>query len=237
MKNKSSLLLAMAFVLLLPMHAQAASVGVGFTKLTGALGGTGVFKADLSSLPLTELASIILRDTGGTEGSPGIWSGFDLDAIKLSTSDCADAACAGAAASTGSIDFASAVFTAGSMDPVPMGSSLEGPCLAGTSGGGCDFDNSIATLSSFDALFASAPGSGFLSLGRLGVLALNLNPALALGGPLFMYVGEAGNNGETLRGLVEVSDVPSAVPLPAAVWLFGSALVGFIGMSRRRRIG
>jgi hypothetical protein len=29
---------------------------------------------------------------------------------------------------------------------------------------------------------------------------------------------------------------PSAVPVPAAVWLFGTALIGFVGMSRRRKI-
>ena len=28
----------------------------------------------------------------------------------------------------------------------------------------------------------------------------------------------------------------SAVPVPAAVWLFGTALIGFIGMSRRRKV-
>jgi hypothetical protein len=28
----------------------------------------------------------------------------------------------------------------------------------------------------------------------------------------------------------------SAVPVPAAVWLFGTALIGFVGMSRRRKI-
>ena len=27
-----------------------------------------------------------------------------------------------------------------------------------------------------------------------------------------------------------------AVPVPAAVWLFGSALIGFVGMSRRRKV-
>ena len=30
---------------------------------------------------------------------------------------------------------------------------------------------------------------------------------------------------------------PSAVPVPAAVWLFGTALIGFVGMSRRRKVG
>ena len=29
---------------------------------------------------------------------------------------------------------------------------------------------------------------------------------------------------------------PAAVPVPAAVWLFGTALIGFVGMSRRRKV-
>ncbi|MGB5329418.1 MAG: PEP-CTERM sorting domain-containing protein, partial [Gammaproteobacteria bacterium] len=29
---------------------------------------------------------------------------------------------------------------------------------------------------------------------------------------------------------------PPAVPVPAAVWLFGTALLGFIGVSRRRKV-
>lgn len=29
---------------------------------------------------------------------------------------------------------------------------------------------------------------------------------------------------------------PSAVPVPAAVWLFGTALIGFVGISRRRKV-
>jgi hypothetical protein len=28
----------------------------------------------------------------------------------------------------------------------------------------------------------------------------------------------------------------STVPVPAAFWLFGTALIGFVGMSRRRKI-
>jgi hypothetical protein len=28
----------------------------------------------------------------------------------------------------------------------------------------------------------------------------------------------------------------SAVPVPAAIWLFGSALIGFVGMSRRTSV-
>ncbi len=31
--------------------------------------------------------------------------------------------------------------------------------------------------------------------------------------------------------------IVSPIPVPAAVWLFGTALIGFIGLSRRRKIG
>ncbi len=43
-----------------------------------------------------------------------------------------------------------------------------------------------------------------------------------------------GGGGILLPGWVNFEQVtPAAVPVPAAVWLFGSALIGFIGMSRR----
>jgi len=29
---------------------------------------------------------------------------------------------------------------------------------------------------------------------------------------------------------------PNPIPIPAAVWLFGTALIGFVGMSRRRAV-
>jgi hypothetical protein len=235
MKIKLLVRAAAALLLLGSMQAHALSVGVSFSKLTGAIGGTGVFKADLSSLPpaFTDLASITLRDGGGSDGSPGIWSGFDLDAVRLSTTNCADATCANGASSASAFDFVNALFAAGTLDPVPGGDPLAGPCLAGTTG--CNVDNAKATMGAYDAAFASAPGSGFLSMGRGGTLGLNLFSTLALGGQLYLYVGEAGNNGETMRGLVTVSDAPAVVPVPAAVWLFGSALIGLVGFGKRRK--
>jgi hypothetical protein len=49
------------------------------------------------------------------------------------------------------------------------------------------------------------------------------------------------NTGDTLTlladGQVTIGAGVSPVPLPAAVWLFGSGLLGLFGFSRRRRIG
>jgi hypothetical protein len=42
------------------------------------------------------------------------------------------------------------------------------------------------------------------------------------------------NNGQT--GGWFASDGTPLVPIPASVWLFGTALIGFIGLSRRRII-
>jgi len=228
------LLLLFSFFASLP--AQALTVGLTFTPLTGSLPQeTGVFRADLSGLGLTQLASIRIFDASSTEGSPGIWSGFDLDAIRLSPTLCATAACVDMLPGLSVFDFiGQTFFTPGSMDPVPLGDPLDGPCLAGTSGGGCNFDNSIATLGVFDGAFPSAPGSGFLSMGRGGNIIFNLTMLVSLVDSMYLYVGEVGNNGETLRGLADISDLPRVIPVPAAIWLFGSALIGFIGYSRRR---
>ena len=42
------------------------------------------------------------------------------------------------------------------------------------------------------------------------------------------------NTPEYLKAKLEVT--PAVVPVPAAFWLFGTALIGFIGISRRTRV-
>ena len=39
----------------------------------------------------------------------------------------------------------------------------------------------------------------------------------------------------TISGNISFDEV-SAVPVPAAVWLFGTALIGLVGLSRRRKV-
>jgi hypothetical protein len=50
-----------------------------------------------------------------------------------------------------------------------------------------------------------------------------------LAGLWYINIHTAANPGGEIRGQV------SAIPVPAAVWLFGSGLLGLIGMARRKR--
>ena len=43
------------------------------------------------------------------------------------------------------------------------------------------------------------------------------------------------NNGAIYWDDVSLTATPAAVPVPAAVWLFGSGLAGLVGVARRRK--
>lgn len=62
----------------------------------------------------------------------------------------------------------------------------------------------------------------------LGLLALFDEQT---GGRIITYLTMSCTNDEAIA----IGDI-AAVPLPAALWLFGSALIGFIGISRRTRV-
>lgn len=88
------------------------------------------------------------------------------------------------------------------------------------------------------------PFSWHIDLLALGVLG-KLNQSRALDGGFWiqlgfgsLYLDEHGNpkhGKNTSEFLTATLDV-SPVPIPSAVWLFGSALIGFIGLSRRTRV-
>jgi hypothetical protein len=211
----------------------ALAVDVTLTKLTGLTGGTlagtAVYRADLSSVGFANLLSITISDnSNGLGGSPGQFSGFDLDAIKLSTTSCADAACVAGLAGLNVFDFGSGtLFTAGSQaTPVD-------PKLFGTNAAGTAVDNAVATLGAFDGENSTATPDGFLSMGFNGRISFNLTAATNTAG-LFLYIGEVGDNGEVAASSVVVRETPAEVPEPSTYAMLIAGL-GMLGLMARRR--
>ncbi len=212
--------------------AQATTIPVTFTQLTGITGGspagTAVYIADISSIGIGQISSVTIQDnSAGIGGAGGQFSGFDLDAIVLSTTLIADATQVGTLVRTGTFDFGSSVFVPGTQRPPPD------PSLFGTSAG--QVDNTSATLEAFDGNSTTAiPGAaGFVSLGDGGMLSENLTTPLTTGGHLYLYIGEVGNNGEVAASSITVSS-ERVVPEPASIAVLSIGLGG-LGWLRRRR--
>ena len=166
-------------------------------------------------------------NSAGLGGSPGQFSGFDLDAIKLSTSDCATAACAAGLVGLSLFDFVTGTtFNPGGQRPPAD------PRLFGTDGSGTAVDDAVATLGSFDGESSTATPFGFLSMGDLGSINFNLSAAVSTAG-LFLYIGEVGNNGEVAASSITVLD--NRVPEPGSLALAGLALAGLVLTGRKSR--
>jgi hypothetical protein len=206
-----------------------------FTKLTGLTGGspagTAVYRADLSGLSLAQIQSLTIQDnSAGLGGAAGQFSGFDLDAIKLSTTLCADATCAAGLAGLSVFDFTSDTFFTPGVQRVPTD-----PKLFGTGPAGNTVDNSVATLGSFDANSTTTiPGAaGFISMGDGGTLSFNLTSPVSTAG-LFVYIGEVGDNGEVAAGSITVSDRRIVTPEPGSILLLGTVAGALLYGLRRR---
>jgi|GEM_PF-4758560 len=185
------------------------SMPLTFAKLTGTTGGspagTAVYYAELSGVGF-DIRSFSIADGGVIGGAGGNFSGFDLDAIKFSNTLVTSAAEVNGLPSLASFDFSPAgtIFTGGSQRP-PTNSTQ--PDLFGSVNG--SINNAIATLQSFDANSTTGTtAQGFISLGELGRVGFNLNQPVATDSPLYLYIGEVGDNGELAGGQISVSNRP-----------------------------
>jgi hypothetical protein len=225
---------ALLFGLACATARPALAVPVSLVELTGVTGGspaaTAVFKADLSSIGIATILSISIADnSGGLGGAPGQFSGFDLDAVKLSSTDCADAACAAAAAALSVFDFTGGTVFSPGAQRLPLD-----PKLFGTGPAGTTVDDAVATLAAFDGDSTTAiPGAdGFTSLGDNGMLSFNLTSGVSPSG-LFLYIGEVGNNGEVAASNIQVRE--TTVPEPGSIALLAAALASLATVRRTRR--
>lgn len=94
-------------------------------------------------------------------------------------------------------------------------------------GTGINF-NLLFAGNSFDA---SNPGSSTFSLGLFSDEA-GLNPLL--GGTVLAV--DLNNDGTTAVSMRANEAAASPTPIPAAAWLFGSGLMGLVGLGRRKRL-
>ncbi|BCG63733.1 MAG: hypothetical protein methR_P1461 [Methyloprofundus sp.] len=123
-------------------------------------------------------------------------------------------------------------------DPLPFDiHTLE---LVDTLGGNPSWNVSFA-IQDLDANSFSGFGATVKDSSDVTVLTLNGNGdgtvspgiELMLGTYTIEFFGSAGGDSTSANMLVSISEV-SQVPLPAAAWLMGSALVGLVSFGRRK---
>lgn len=182
------------------------SVPLVFDQLRGSNG--TVLRADLSNVGF-DIKSLVIGDSGrDAVGSPGIYSGFDLDGVKLSNSFVTSVNQANELHGSDILDVfdfspARTIFSPGTQRPGSV-DNPERPDLFGAING--NVNNAVATLGQFDFRGGTTDPFGFVSLGDNGKVAFNLTSAISTSNrPLYLYISEGGVR-ETLAGNITVSD-------------------------------
>jgi hypothetical protein len=192
--------------------ALAGTINLNFTKLNGLAGSgyTAIYRADLSGLGF-DLQSLTIQDGSfGLGGATGQYSGFDLDAIRLSRTLIDDASSVTYLSGLDVLDFSPSRTL---FSPGTQRSPEDAPNLFGSIG--TTVNQGLATLNSFDAVFDFWEGwQGFLSLGDGGRISFDLTSAVETVNPLYLYLAEVGDNGELAAGSIVASSSPVITPEP-----------------------
>ena len=186
------------------------NIPLKFEKLDGLSGGnnkTAVFRADLSDIGF-DINSITVADSGsGKGGGSGPFSGFDLDGIKLSNTRINNAEAINGIPSLDLFDFSplNTFLVSGTQRP-PR--NADHPDLFGTINN--VINNAVATLEKFDDQSRADVNNsdGSVSLGDNGKIGFDFKETVKQDEPLYLYIGESGNNGETIEGNISVSNRP-----------------------------
>lgn len=154
----------------------------------GATKNTGVTRFSLNGIELSAIRSIRIEDDNLISGGDGIASGYDLDFIKFSTQQTSSATVSAMFADN-SIDFNSAIFKAGYLQPTRLDSEFIGQVLYGV-----NTDGTVnLELSSFSIM------DGALSLGEGGSISFNLSKPFVPSTELYLYVGDFGGGNDNFR--------------------------------------
>lgn len=226
--RKNALLLGLV---LCSMPAGAVPLVFAPDPVTPVDGQTGIASAALNGLGLTTVASVTIVDNNtGIAGSPGIFSGFDLDFIFIDLDG--DYATPGDRVNATTFVFATGAIRA-TADPNFLPTVMHpGPTFGSLALN--SIDSGLATLSSRDAVFPAVfnadNSSGWLTLGDGGSLQVGFGAGVVLTGTERLFIGEVGGNGEIAEASATASDQP--LPAPSTLTLLALGVLG-LGIVRR----
>lgn len=191
------------------------SVPVGFEKI-GRVGNTDIYRADLSYLGI-DINSIRLSDSNSKEGGgDGIFSGFDVGAIALSTRGISKDEFTELLAKDPKLDLDDPAFLprldvfdfaadALTYEPgVQRSTGNDGTANPNLNGAVNEtlVDTGGIRLDKFGSTFENF---GAVTLGDGGSIAFDLNQTVSTAQQLYLYIAESGGSGETVTPIIQVS--------------------------------